>query len=149
MESWHSNRCFDIEIIFYSNSMVKQTPKSVDMGQKWIFAVSRTSQSMQFCTSNILKIVKKFLWQAVRFKCESRNYNPRCTFLSKGISIFSALVASSVGVKPKKLLIHTVHYMYVCRQSGQHLRKEVTAETSTLLPKITLIVEFTLIIDDL
>ena len=60
----------------------------------------------------------------------------------KGISIFSALVASSVGVKPKKLLIHTVldhtvHYMYVSRQSGQHLRKEVTAETSTLLPKVT------------
>ena len=60
-------------------------------------------------------------------------------------------MASSVGVKPKKLLIHTVldytvHYMYVSRQSGQHLRKEVTAETSTLLPKVTLIVEFTFLI---
>ena len=68
------------------------------------------------------------------------------------ISIFSALVASSVGVKPKKLLIHTVldytvHYMYVSRQSGQHLRKEVTAETSTLLPRVTLIVEFTFLMN--
>ena len=36
--------------------------------------------------------------------------------------------------------------MYVSRQSGQHLRKEVTAETSTLLPKVTLIVEFTFLI---